>query len=284
LESVVESTKAGLQLNAQSGDRHRPVGARSSNGWRKTMRNNSLFARCSQSCVLSLSVLASCAKTPQVSVGPGPKGGPQLARSSATDRPDAGRALVQIADPMKISRRPTTDDVILARLEKTLEEIPPSASVPRIALGDVAYPRSQQELEALGGFGLLLVTVVSHNGRELPVERVEARLGDQVGELPLVNSRVIRMNEGRMSRVFGGYRFDGVYLLPVSTTRANSSVVVYLRGGSATLEPLRFPPPPDQDNFPRGLNFDWALRKPDVDALLRLINDEFPLVPAKVRE
>jgi hypothetical protein len=247
------------------------------------MRNTALFVRLLSISVLNLSIPASCAKTSPVSVATGPKAGRQIAQSSA-ERADAGRALVQIADPMSVSHLPTTDAVILTRLEKTLEEIPPSASVPRIALADVAYPRSQKELEALGGFGLLLVTVLSQNGSELPVERVEARLGDQVGELPLVNFRVVRMNEGRVASIFGGHRFDGVYLLPVSTTRAQSSVVVYLRGGSATLEPLRFPPPPDQDNFPRGLKFDWDLRKPDVEALLRLIRDEFPLVPAKVRE
>jgi hypothetical protein len=185
---------------------------------------------------------------------------------------------------MEASHQPTTDAIVVSRLEKTLAEIPPNASVPRIALGDVAYPRSQQELEALGGFALLLVTVVCHDGAELPVDRVEARVGEQATNLPLVNSRAIRVNVGRVAQVFGEHRFDGVYLVPVSTTRVNARVVVHLRGGSRSLEPLRFPPAPDRDNIPQGLRFDLDLRKPQMDALLRLFSDEFPLVPAKVRD
>jgi hypothetical protein len=233
--------------------------------------------------MLALILLGGCARTAKNPVASGVAAEGQPAQSTAVRR-NPGPALVQVTDPIERSHQPTTDAVILSRLEKVLADVPTNASVPRIALADVAYPRSQQELQALGGFALMLVTVVCHDSDELPVERVEARVGEQVVNLPLVNSRTIRVNSGRVARVFGGHRFDGVYLVPVFTTRLNARVVVHLRGGSASLEPLRFPPPPDQDNLPEGLRFDWDPRKPQIDALVRLLGDEFPVVPAKVRE
>ena len=58
---------------------------------------------------------------------------------------------------------PVTEAAILERLEARLKNSAMGTSLPRLVIGDVAYPRSPEELEALGGMALLLVTACSQD-------------------------------------------------------------------------------------------------------------------------
>ena len=204
--------------------------------------------------------------------------GGQTAASSSRSGADKNRGALQVTGPMHGSPEPTTDAVILGRLERTAGEIPPQMQVPRIALADLAYPASQEELRALGGFALLLVTVVCHDAEELPVDRVEAHVGTAVAALPVVTSRRSELGDARLAGIFGRARYDAAYLLPVFTTRQNAKIVVYVGSGRFPLAVLQFPPPPDADELPADLEFNWDPYEPKIDALRALLDRELPVL------
>ena len=80
-------------------------------------------------------------------------------------------------DKDRTQHQPTTDAIVLRRLDDTVAEIPQGNVAVRVVIGDATYPRTQQELSDMGGFALLLVTAVSHDSEELPVDRVEVQKG-----------------------------------------------------------------------------------------------------------
>jgi hypothetical protein len=167
--------------------------------------------------------------------------------------------------------------VILGRLRDTLRDIPRGAIAARMALGDVAYPRSQAELDALGGFALLLVTALAHDEAELPIDGAVAKTRTAVAPLPLVASRASTVTDD-IGAVLGSHRHDAVYLLPVFATRVPMTVVISFRGGNRSLDLLRFPPPPEADPLPRELDLSGEMREPLVQAIDRLLQDELPLM------
>jgi hypothetical protein len=97
-------------------------------------------------------------------------------------------------------------------------------------------------------------------------------------ELPLVASRVGQPPNAQIPSVFGKSRFDGVYLFPVFITRLPTKIVVYLGGGRYPLYPLSFPSPPEKDGMPPGLDLDFKPREPSVDAMLKLLEEELPIL------
>ncbi len=203
-----------------------------------------------------------------------PAAGPATARSGGP-----GRAY-QVNTDVRGGRQPTTDAVVLARLEETAREIPAHAQAARIALADVAYPATQDELDALGGYAVILVTAVSHESRELPIDRVEVRSGAGVAKLIEVGSRKSLLADARLAEVFGQFRHDAIYLIPVSATQMSSKVTVFVGGGVYPLAVLTFPVPLGEETLPPGLVFKGDVRAPKPDALRAMVEREFPLVTA----
>jgi hypothetical protein len=183
-----------------------------------------------------------------------------------------------VVAPDEIESSPVTDDVVLRRIDDAARGVPENANAPRIALADLAYPRTQDEFVAMGGFGLLLVTALSHDPAELPIAKVVSEIRDEAVELPLVASRVGQPPNAQIPSVFGKSRFDGVYLFPVFITRLPTKIVVYLGGGRYPLYPLSFPSPPEKDGMPPGLDLDFKPREPSVDAMLKLLEEELPIL------
>lgn len=184
-------------------------------------------------------------------------------------------ALQLVNDADVVQHQPTTDAVVLQRIDETVAEIPPNNHAARVVFGDVTYPRSQEELTGMGGFALLLVTAVTQDGSELPVDRVEVQIADKVQRLNLLSSRR-RTLEGQRAGVLGAFRLDAVYLLPTFVTRYPATVTAYLGGGRYPLEILRFPAAADA--MPPGLNFDVNPSQPNLDAIRRLLDEELPVV------
>ena len=205
-----------------------------------------------------------------------PVAGPATARSGGP-----GRAY-QVNTDARTGRQPTTDAVILARLEETAREIPAHARAARIALADVAYPAAQDELDALGGYAVILVTAVSHDSRELPNDRVEVRSGGtRVAKLIEVGSRKSLLADARLAEVFGQFRQDAIYLIPVSATQTISNVTVFVGGGVYPLAVLAFPVPVGRGDAAAGARLQGRCgRAPKPDALRAMVEREFPLVTA----
>jgi hypothetical protein len=199
------------------------------------------------------------------------------AASSPQQRPPTQGDTQHVTSPMGSSRGATTDAMILQRLADSVPQIPPGVSVPRIALADVAYPASQEELKALGGFALLQITVVCRDGAELPIDRVEARIGTAAAKLIPVVARPSELVSPRLAEAFGRWRYDAAYLIPVFATRKDATIIVYLGGGRFPLKVLEFPPPPGQDELPPDFNFDWDPYSPRLDALRAILDRELPV-------
>lgn len=216
--------------------------------------------------VLGSCLLASCASAPAAPKPPTTSAAPAHASTQT------------VTGPLHGTSTPTTDEVVLQRLESTLKEIPIGAQVPRIAIGDVAYPSTPEEFTALGGFALLLVTACSHGDGELPLERVVVRTGDKTAELPIVTLQKKALPPGALAQAFGARRVDAVYLLPVFATRVNSTVIVRFRGVSHSMDLLRFPAPASEDRLPQGLPLDNEITDPLQAALDALIRRELPLM------
>jgi hypothetical protein len=179
---------------------------------------------------------------------------------------------------MERTHQPTTEATLLGRMDQTVREIPAGAFVRRMAFSDVTYPRSQEELKAMGGFALLLVTALTHEESELPVSRVTVRIGDQTAELVPVTARRSELGPGRRADALGKFRYDGVYLMPVFVTRAPAEVVAYLGKGTIPLTLLRFPAARAEDDYPASLDFDWDPYDPQMEALRRLLDEEIPAI------
>lgn len=181
----------------------------------------------------------------------------------------------QVTKDAEVRHAPTTEDWILKTLEETASEIPANAFAPRIALADVTYPRSQRELDAMGGFALVLVTAVSHESGELPIAKVEIVSGDRSANLVEVTARKSLMPEGKAARAFGRYRVDAIYLMPVFATRNPGIVTVFLGRGALRLRVLEFPiSSPVRD----GLDLNGDLQDPKRDALCKLVAEELPVI------
>lgn len=168
--------------------------------------------------------------------------------------------------------------MILRRLAAHAATLPKDAVVPRIGLADLAYPRSQAELKAMGGFAAMVLTVICRDGAELPVAKVEMRLKDDHIELAPVATRLMEMSLGAASPAYGRSRLDGVYLVPIFMTRRESTVVALLGSGARPLTVLEFPSAPDEDHLPSGLDFNWPPFQPQTSAIHKLIDDELPVL------
>ena len=123
--------------------------------------------------------------------------------------------------------RPTTAADTAARLVAIAEDVRSKGqSAPRIAIYDVAWPRTLPEYEAVGRNGILQVTVVVADRAELPVRSVylHTHAGDAILKaLAAVNSIA---PVGSPIRGVGLFRQDSYYLLPITLARQPGAILV----------------------------------------------------------
>jgi hypothetical protein len=175
---------------------------------------------------------------------------------------------------MEARNRPTTEDEIIRRLERISSGLPKGAKLQRVAIGDVAYPRTQAENVAMGGYALLLITSIVHEPDELPLGRVTVQ--DVAGVLPLQRAALRRVVvDARLGAALGTHRTDELYYIPVFLTRVPSVLVVDFARNRTGLEMLRFPPPATADAFPAGISVIDDIRIPDVDVATVLAREEY---------
>ena len=82
--------------------------------------------------------------------------------------------------------------------------------------------------------------------------------------------------DARLAGVFGQFRQDAIYLIPVWATLTSSSVTVFVGGGTYPLAVLPFPLAPGEETLPLGLVFKGDVRPPNDDALRALVERELP--------
>jgi hypothetical protein len=219
-------------------------------------------------------VLGACATSPPPAP-PAPAAQPPATPAPSHDR---RQGAVQVVTDTGPEHQPTTEAVIRERLDRTLDGVPANATASRIALADITYPRSQAELKGMGGFALLLITAITHDRGELPIDHAEVRIGDTTAKLVEVTSRRSEVPAGRHADVFGRFRQDAVYLIPVFATQARAEVVAYLGFGKLSLTLLKLSPPAPGQSQVGGLDYDFEPQNPQLDVLRRLLDEELPVI------
>jgi hypothetical protein len=118
-------------------------------------------------------------------------------------------------------------------------------------------PSDRAEFEALGHYGLLILTMVTQSVQELPLKRVYLRMPDR--EIPLLKiGSWGRDVDPRLAsyKMYGPYREDGFYLFPLGAYLRVGQMQADLAANRSALPLFEFPDP----NAP-----DWlkSLQNPD---------------------
>jgi len=211
-----------------------------------------------------------------VGCSPASGGRPQ---SGADTAGPTGAAEAHGGSEMRGGQGPTTEAAVVARLREVADGVPAGAVGGRIAMADVAYPRTQQENVAMGGYGLLLITAVARDKSELPLARAKARTA--AGELPLgrAGQKTSAMTDEKVRAVFGEHRSDELYYLPVLLTRVPCQIVIDFAKNRQNFDVLRFPPPQQEDRFPSGISVIEDVGDPDARTATQLAREEFGWKP-----
>ncbi|MEP6847606.1 MAG: hypothetical protein ABI999_02030 [Acidobacteriota bacterium] len=112
---------------------------------------------------------------------------------------------------------PVTGDYISGELEKLAVEYAEYASIPKMAIYDIGYPKDAKEFHDLDGYGLILVAAVSQTKEELPVRRVYVSLDGKDHELPRLNMYLSAVPDiaSQTAKTLGTFRMDSIYAFPV---------------------------------------------------------------------
>jgi hypothetical protein len=122
---------------------------------------------------------------------------------------------------------PTVPESMALRVEAAANQYQQYGSVPRVALFDIAYPLSDAELKSMGGYGVLLLTVLSHDATELPPKRLYGVISGVEIPLPLITATTSPTRQtARVSKVLGAHRWDALYLFPIYLLQDSAQIKV----------------------------------------------------------
>jgi hypothetical protein len=121
-----------------------------------------------------------------------------------------------------------TNAALDGRLRDAATQYRKYAPVPRVALFDVAYPKDCGELSAMRGFAIMAVTAVAQDSTELPPSQVYAVVTGAQTPLSQVAGiqSPVASSDSVVRATFGPFRYDALYLLPVTASRAQAEVLV----------------------------------------------------------
>lgn len=137
---------------------------------------------------------------------------------------------------------PATPSGVNQRIEDAAINNQDIAPIPRTVFYDIGYPGNDEEFSVLDGHAVLLVTALSQSRIDLPLERVFVVMEDG-SEAPLKQVKLVLSQQAASgtltTRVFGPYRADALYLLPVYLRL--KPVVLYVEfGGKARVKTATF--------------------------------------------
>jgi len=143
---------------------------------------------------------------------------------------DTALGILHITDPAGgLSKRAATDSIISGQIAAAARDYRQYAPVPRGAFYDLAWPKDTAEYRRMAGFGLILITAVDQQAAELPIARAYVEtangrdstltlLGSIASEIPAADTSA--------RTVFGRYRFDALYLVPLAPGWRGSVVII----------------------------------------------------------
>lgn len=111
------------------------------------------------------------------------------------------------------------------------------------ALYEIAYPDGPGEYTRMSGYGLLLVTTLSHESEEMQIARVFAQHDTLAVEMELVAALSSRtsLQDSTVRNVLGRYRTDAVFLFPILLRFIECGLFVEFGTGPSTFHLADFP-------------------------------------------
>ena len=179
--------------------------------------------------------------------------------------------------PTTWSKKPATPQKLVQRIESAAVRAAVNGPVSHSVLYDIGYPEDLADYTALDGNAVLLLTAMSHHRDELPLKSVYVDSNGKRVELRLI--RVVLSDQSEADspsiKVFGPYRADSLYLLPMELRIAAGVLVVDFSKNHSGVQVAKFgsPLPPELVSLashPRKGLF------PSKENLEAFINKEFP--------
>jgi len=183
--------------------------------------------------------------------------------------------IVHLEERGKTETIPLSASQLDARLVDAARDYEEYAPAPRIALFDLSLPADQQEYDALCGFAVIVVTALVQDSTELPPSRVFVkRDGKEFELIQLVSRQGTQTGSAVITRVFGDYRFDGLYLFPMEFRARGAQVILDFARNRSDFVLSTFPMQPEPDGFPISAP---TAGSPDPETLARFVAREIPI-------
>jgi hypothetical protein len=142
--------------------------------------------------------------------------------AAAADQP----AAIHRTESEPTGHGPTSAASMNQRFEDAAQEYA-GQNVPRVALSDIAYPLDRAEFQAMDGFGVIWIAVVSQEKDELPLKRVYAVVDGKQVDLQLATSDFAATSGSALvQKTLGPIRWDGLYYLPVYLAAHAQKVII----------------------------------------------------------
>jgi hypothetical protein len=128
-----------------------------------------------------------------------------------------GTALFAFSQTSIWNKMPVSTEGVNARLENYASEYESYAPIPRFAIFDIGYPMSVEEYNKLDGNAVFMITGLTQKENMLPFKKIYASVGGKEVELTLIKSVLSKNDDAKSQvvKVFGSYRVDALYLMPV---------------------------------------------------------------------
>jgi hypothetical protein len=163
-------------------------------------------------------------------------------------------------------KTPATPELMAPRLKEAADKYQANAPIPRIVMFDIGYPKDIEEYEALDAHAVLLLTVLTQSQNEIPLKRVYVQVDGRELELVAVKQILSSQNsDDVITRTFGRFRMDALYLLPMQLRIADSDLLVDFAQNRTAMKVATFGTPlPDElqtlpSRLPKGTLVEKAL-------------------------
>lgn len=138
----------------------------------------------------------------------------------------AGAQVTHVHQQIEALSLPVSRSVMDERIAAAAARYAQAAPIARYAQYDYAAPRDPREYTALQGYGVVLVSVLAQAGEELPPKRVVARVGARIVPLVLYASGSASVTQPQIRAVFGAYRWEGLYVLPLELVAGGAELAI----------------------------------------------------------
>jgi hypothetical protein len=174
--------------------------------------------------------------------------------------------------PDAVTKRLEDEAVRMANADRRDDDPRRPTEHPRTVSFDYVYPVSGDEYRALGANGVILVSVVVHDAKELPLKRVVLRFGGKDVELQPIAARQSTVpSTSPLAKTVGVNRDDAFFLLPGKLPGKSAELWVFFSVPGQSVEAGRLALielPEDLKALPS--------TQPDGAALKKVLAREYP--------